>query len=135
MGTIVRPDQPDATEKRKGKATRSHVKKRAPIEQGQGEYTAKMKHPQDLVISTFDQRHSGHIIKPMMHKECKGSGCRFYLGSNLTQYLRTHEIDEEDVDYRLVLADKSVDVTQVKRLEEIHRLSYDEPLDDDDPPT
>ncbi|MCD9638440.1 hypothetical protein HAX54_022435 [Datura stramonium] len=45
--------------------------------------------------------------------------CRFFYGSILTQYLRSYEINEEDADFHLVMADRLVGPT------------YEGPLDDD----
>ncbi|MCD7460540.1 hypothetical protein HAX54_043731 [Datura stramonium] len=60
------------------------------------------------------------IIKYVLRRERVKKGQRFGFGSLLTQFFRSHQIEEEVVDYRPMYDLKGIDVTKTKDPEGIH---------------
>lgn len=52
------------------------------------------------------------IISPMKKARFQ-QGCMYGFGGLLTRFFKGHGIEEEDLDYRLLLETRSIDVTQI----------------------
>ncbi|MCE3052381.1 hypothetical protein HAX54_052461, partial [Datura stramonium] len=64
----------------------------------------------------------GVIIKNVLKRARVKKGQNFGFGGLLTRFLRRHDIEEKEADYRLVYDPREIDVTKTKKPEGINGL-------------
>ncbi|MCD7463957.1 hypothetical protein HAX54_051769 [Datura stramonium] len=75
----------------------------------------------------------GVIIKNVLRREREKKGQSFGFGGLLTRFLRGHDIEEEEADYRPIYDPRRIDVTKTTEPNGLCKVEheFEEPIDDE----